>query len=333
MDYITIDHTSSTPIYKQIVSSISNAIDESILKQGDLIPSTNKIAAHFSLARGSVFSAYNELKAAGIIDSRPGKGYYIVNTTTNRKQKILLLLDSFAPYKEILYNSIINTIGTKARIDVYFHHFNVDLLASLIKQHQLHYNAFVVVPIIHPSVTEILETLPRKQLYILDLGYNDFGKKYASVCQNFENDIFQVLQQYKDRLNRYLNFVLVMQKNHVAREIINGFTRFCKTNNMAFNVQATVKNEAVTNGSCFIIIQDNDLVDLISTVQQKGLNLGKEVGVISYNETPLKSVIGEGITTISTDFHLMGKTIAEMVLNRKRGHVENPCTLRLRKSL
>lgn len=333
MDYITIDHTSSTPIYKQIISSISNAIDKSILKQGDLIPSTNKIAAHFSLARGSVFNAYNELKASGIIDSHPGKGYYIVNTTTNRKQKILLLLDSFAPYKEILYNSIIATISTKAKIDVYFHHFNVELLASLIKQHQLYYNAFIVVPTIHPRVTEILETLPRKQLYILDLGYNDFGKKYSSVCQNFENDIFNVLQQYKNHLDRYLNFVLVMQKNHVARDIITGFTRFCKTYNLAFAVQATVKNESVTDRSCFIIIQDNDLVDLINTVRQKGLTIGKEVGVISYNETPLKSVIGEGITTISTDFHLMGKTIAEMVLNRKKEHIENPCKLILRKSL
>lgn len=333
MDYISIDNTSSTPIYKQIISSICNAIDQNILKQGDLIPSANKLAAQFSLARGSVFNAYNELKATGIIDSRPGKGYYIVNTTTNRKQKILLLLDSIAPYKEILYNSFITAIGTKAKVDVYFHHFNIDLLASLINQHQLYYNAFVVAPPIHRRVEEILESIPRKQLYILDLGYKEFGKKYPSVCQNFEKDIFQIMQQYKSHLDKYQQFVLVLHRNHVARGIIRGFTKFCKTNQMACSVQAKVKDSAVAAGACFIVIQDNDLVELIWAVRKKGLKPGKEVGIISYNETPLKSVIGDGIATISTDFQQMGKTIADMVLNRKKGHFENACQLILRESL
>ncbi len=49
MDYIAIDTTSSTPIYKQIGSIHFDAIDKNIIKQkGDLIPSVNKIAAQFS---------------------------------------------------------------------------------------------------------------------------------------------------------------------------------------------------------------------------------------------------------------------------------------------
>jgi hypothetical protein len=33
--------------------------------------------------------------------------------------------------------------------------------------------------------------------------------------------------------------------------------------------------------------------------------MGKDVGVLCYNETSLKSVIGDGITTITTDFNTM----------------------------
>jgi DNA-binding LacI/PurR family transcriptional regulator len=38
------------------------------------------------------------------------------------------------------------------------------------------------------------------------------------------------------------------------------------------------------------------------------LTVGEHVGIISYNETPLKKFIMKGLTTISTDFEAMGVT-------------------------
>ena len=58
-----------------------------------------------------------------------------------------------------------------------------------------------------------------------------------------------------------------------------------------------------------------------------------DVGVISYNETPLKKIILNGITTISTDFKFMGRYAAELILNKKHDHVAVPFHLTLRKSL
>jgi DNA-binding LacI/PurR family transcriptional regulator len=57
------------------------------------------------------------------------------------------------------------------------------------------------------------------------------------------------------------------------------------------------------------------------------------VGVISYNETPLKKIILNGITTISTDFEIMGKKTAELILNQATDHVAVPFHLTLRSSL
>ena len=47
----------------------------------------------------------------------------------------------------------------------------------------------------------------------------------------------------------------------------------------------------------------------------------------------LKEVVEGGITTISTDFVEMGKTLANMVLNKKTGKVRNPSKLIVRSSL
>ncbi|WP_185965281.1 hypothetical protein [Flavobacterium franklandianum] len=41
----------------------------------------------------------------------------------------------------------------------------------------------------------------------------------------------------------------------------------------------------------------------------------KDVGVISYNETPLKALLG--ITVISTDFKGMGEAAAKIILDKK----------------
>ena len=46
---------------------------------------------------------------------------------------------------------------------------------------------------------------------------------------------------------------------------------------------------------------------LIEKIIDCNKEVGKDVGVISYNETPLKKIILNGITTVSTDFMMMGK--------------------------
>ena len=59
---------------------------------------------------------------------------------------------------------------------------------------------------------------------------------------------------------------------------------------------------------------EDDLVLLIEKIIETKLEVGKQVGVIAYNETPLKRIILNGINTISTDFHLMGEKAAQLIL-------------------
>lgn len=71
----------------------------------------------------------------------------------------------------------------------------------------------------------------------------------------------------------------------------------------------------------YITIQERDLVNLVRQARKKKLILGKDIGIISYNETPLKELLG--ITVISTDFKVMGETAAYMVLKNKKEKVKN----------
>ena len=78
---------------------------------------------------------------------------------------------------------------------------------------------------------------------------------------------------------------------------------------------------------------EDDLVSLLDKINYTRLKLGKNIGIISYNESPLKRFILNGITTISTSFAKMGETTARMIQNDELTQVEIPFIVNLRASL
>ena len=94
-----------------------------------------------------------------------------------------------------------------------------------------------------------------------------------------------------------------------------------------------VASEAIQPGEVYINLMEDDLVVLIEKIFSLGLQIGKDVGVISYNETPLKKILLNGITTISTDFKMMGTIAAEIIKSQNRQDKEAPFYLTLRPSI
>src|SRR5205085_1903786 len=121
--------------------------------------------------------------------------------------------------------------------------------------------------------------------------------------------------------------------SYFPQEIIKGFLNFCDT--YAFNnkIVHNMVNEPIDSGEVFINLMEDDLVNLIEKIMATKLVVGKDVGVISYNETPVKKIILEGITTISTDFKIMGERTAQLILSNSKEHIEVPFYLTLRPSL
>jgi DNA-binding LacI/PurR family transcriptional regulator len=81
------------------------------------------------------------------------------------------------------------------------------------------------------------------------------------------------------------------------------------------------------------VLEDGDLVELVRQVKQRGLQLGHDIGVLAFNETPLKEVLADGIAVISTDHEKMGETAARLILEKRHEKVKNPFQLIRRASL
>jgi DNA-binding transcriptional regulator YhcF (GntR family) len=332
MRLISIQNNKGVPKYKQIINSIEEAIQQVRLNKGDQLPSVNKIRLEYSLSRDTVLQAYDELKKRGIIYAIPGKGYYIKSIEVSIKQRIFLLFDELNIFKEDLYNSFLENIGSTAQVEIFFHHFNVPIFQKLIDDSNGYYSKYVIMPTHLIEAATIIKTLPVDTVYILDQTNPELSN-YPAVYQNFVKDMYEGLVKGKAKLSKYKKLILIFPGFREPLGMKIGFENFCNDFNFDYEIITEFKNRTINLGEVYVIPSDRDLLAVIEKAKFQHLQLGYDYGIISYNETPLKKLVENGITTISTDFQAMGKTLAESILKNKKIQIENPSQLILRNSL
>jgi DNA-binding transcriptional regulator YhcF (GntR family) len=332
MKIISIYKNHRSPIYKQIIVSIERTIEEKRIKINDKLPSINKVCLEFSLSRDTVLQAYDELKKRGIIYAIPGKGYYVKSIGISIKNKVFLLFDEWNVFKEDLYNSFIYNLGVDSQVDIFFHHFNIKVFQKLISESNGNYTKYVIMPSNFREINSLLSTLPVQDVYILDQTNPELSH-YSCVAQNFVKDIYNALLEGKSRLDQYQKMILIFPGYREPLAMKIGFEKFCIDFNFEYEILSELNQYKISKGQVFIIPNDRDLVHVIEESKLNGLKIGRDIGIVSYNETPLKKVVENGITTISTDFEQMGEKLAQMVLEGQSKQIENKCNLILRNSL
>ena len=326
------------PKYTQVVNAVTEAIRKGQLKKGQKISSINELSDEYFISRVTVEKAYNILKEQGTIIPIKGKGFYINNVDIDTPVKILLLFNKISNYKKQIYNSFIQTLGTNAIVDLKIHHFNVQILRSFVENNLSDYDYIVLMPYFYEDTDEavnIIKSIPANKLMILDRRIPYFTSGCGCVYQDFENDIIDALDKGLDLLQKYSKLYFV-HSNMIPYppEMARGFRRFCMQNSFKNEVIGEVNaTTQVKKGDAFIVIEETDLSSLIKNCRTKGLKIGKDVGIISYNETPLKEVLLDGITVISTDHEKMGESAANLILNNSKDSIKNPFIFIRRKSL
>lgn len=330
-----VSNDSGVPKYKQLINSLFQSIENGAVTIGTRLPSINAICKEFGLSRDTVLVAFNELKARGIISSVPGKGYYVESTSTQFKQKIFLLFEEFNPFKEILYNSFVEHLNGQAFVDIFFHHFNRSVFKGLIENNIGKYTSYVIMPAKFNDAYSVLKQLPQEKVFILDQTNAILKKYYPAVYQNFEQDVFQALFSGIDLLEKYQKIYLVFPGGKEPIGQMKGFQKFAKeyAARWEFEVISDLKEQTIKKGEAYIVPADKDLVKLVKEAKLNQLTIGKDLGIVSYNDTPLKEVVADGITTISTDFQEMGRILADMVIHSKKLQIENKSLLIRRRSL
>jgi DNA-binding transcriptional regulator YhcF (GntR family) len=315
------------PKYKQIVQSVITDIERGVLKKGDQLPSISELSGDYDLARDTVEKAYRELRERGFLTSVQGKGYY-VQVSGEPKLKILLVFNKLSSYKKRIYYAFLEALGDQATVDLHIHHYNVHLFEEIIERNLGKYNYYVVMP--HFTLAtrpeeylRVLNLIPPQELVLLDKDIPELKQPVISVFQDFNRDIGGALDGLAEVLMRYPRMVMLLPSDdNYPVEIDRGFRQFCRFNDKDFAVKENALDEVLVPGTAYVVVRETDLAELVKKVRQSGYQLGREIGLISFNETPLKELLN--VTVITTDFEHMGRTAAHLILEQKPVKVKNP---------
>lgn len=320
---------------RQIVTSIIIDVKTGVLKKDDRLPSINDFSRTYNVSRDTVEKAYIELRKLGYVNAIRAVGYFITGKTDN-DIKILLAFNKLSDYKKIVYDNFVKTIGKNATVDLFIHHYDIKLLKNIVEERRDHYQYYVVMP--HFTLetgtkdyVPFFKKFKKGELILLDKDIPYLGEKRRGVVQDFENDIYKALKSDRKNLAKYKSIKLVIPgySNH-PQDIRKGTKQYCLETRKKFVELNDLDRDNLVAGNLYIIILESDLAELIKRVQNSAFKLGKEIGIISFNETVLKEVLN--ITVITTDFEQMGISTARMLLENQQGIHINPFKMIKRQS-
>ncbi len=323
---------SQIPVYKQVVGQIEQLIQDGIYTENYLLPSMNELAATLEISKETVKKAYSILRNKGYINARQGKGFYVAAPNATAKLNVLLLFDKLSNYKQVLFNSFSKEIGDAAEVTIRLHNQNVDLLEYYIDENLDLFDYYVITPhfpldsATQKRVAKILSRIPNRKLIMVDRWMQELTGNYGVVYQDFENDAYEGLEcgLQKIKTHKKLN-VVTLPSSLYHDSVSRAVERFCSDNHIDVEFHTQITPEIIRAREVYLILNsqyDLGLIELIRRARELKYKVGRDISIISYNESPINEIILNGLTTISTDFHQMGVLVARMILDKRLSKVK-----------
>ncbi len=319
---IKIDSNSQIPVYKQLIDIVQELVNTTRYKKGDFLPSMNVLSNELQISKETVKKAYSVLRDKGVIESTQGKGFYVTNNGNN-KFKILVLFDKISTYKQVLYSSFAAQIKDISEITIRLHNQDIELFEHFVEENLDQFDYYIITPHfplqrgIQNRALKTLKKIPNRKLILLDKYLDKLPGNFGAVYQDFENDIYDGLSQGIDKLKKIKKLnVISMPGSMYAPLIQKGIKKFSKENNIPFKIHKKIDFENIHEKEVFLILNsqlDVELIELAKAAKLKGCEIGKDIGIISYNESPINEIVLNGLTVLSTDFKKMGELAAEMI--------------------
>lgn len=75
--HIILNHSSMVPIYEQLMEQMKSDIIQSVLSEGEALPSVRTLAGELRISALTVKKAYDKLEEEGFVTTVHGKGTYV----------------------------------------------------------------------------------------------------------------------------------------------------------------------------------------------------------------------------------------------------------------
>lgn len=327
----------SIPVYKQVISQIEQKIISGEFAPGYQLPSMNELASKLDISKETIKKAYAILRDKGVIEPHQGKGFYVRGIEEERPLRILLLFDKLSSYKQVIFQSFMDKIGSDAEVTIRIHNQNLDVLEFFIDEDVDNFDYYVVAPhfpldsVSQKRMHKLLKRIPNRKLILVDRYLSGLHGNFGAVYQDFSSDIAYALSEGLDKLKTFSSLnVVIMPNSLYAAQIRLAVGDFCRKNDIVVRYYNGVSEDIVRPNEVYLMLNsqhDAGLLSFSRIAKKLGLKIGEDISVISYNDSPINEIILNGLTAVSTDFRQMGELAAEMILGKTMSKVK--CDFRL----
>lgn len=318
------------PKYSQIIDLILKEIDKKIFTPGDRIPSIKEASEEHLISRDTVEKAYKELSQRGVLISVPGKGYYVKGNSSSR-MKVMALMPEMGYEEQEFYNAFLLGLGKQAISHLYCFGKDPKHFADTLKYHLGDYDYYLVWPKLiqdFPEVKSHIQKIPQNKLIHV-------GAKTKTHTAVLSKSIVNSIKALPQSGSKYKNWAVVFP------ESVSGHQKDWKEAILlaadamkieATEIPASMIHTIEQNTLCFTW-DTPQLLQLLQYSTQKGMLPGKDIGIISLQEHPLKKALAGGITTLTLATEKLGNYAAQLVLKQSKDSLSFETELTVRQSV
>jgi len=326
----------SEPLFRQLMAYIEEQIRSGAFSPDKPLPSLNAMAIQTGLSKETVIKAYAHLCKEGAINSLPGKGYFVREGYLSGKPSLFVLMDKLSLHQQDIMGGIMEELSGRADITIRMHYQDIGQFESELHKALDRYDWYLVFP--HFSIDKgtqekalkLLGIIPPEKLIIMDRLVDGAPQMAGASYQSIEQDIPAMLEPVLDDIRKYRTFRYISLSVSLYGDLVaDTILKFAQEHSVRVEILKEIPDVICEKDLFFVSGSrlDRRLSELLRKMTTSGLEIGKDVGLICYNDFPLNEFILGGLTTLSTDFFQMGRTAAQMILSGKVSKVHCPCSL------
>ena len=217
-------------------------------------------------------------------------------------------------------------------VDLDLHNFNRKSFDMLLEEEAGKYSIYVIMAGRFENLEQQLRKLGGRVI-LVDHCQDSLRGSFSSVTQNFAMDVYDALVSGLPQLSKYRELVLVQSSPKEPLERYDGVQLFCKDYGFECGFLKSMEGFPIRPGVVYLTPEDREIVNIELAARAQGLKAGRDYGLVAFNEQVTNEILCGGLTTISTDFVQMGKTLVDLIKDKDIRTVHNPSKLILRNSL
>lgn len=319
-----INAGSDVPAYRQFVDAVVRNVENGTYSAGLRMPSLNEMAGILGISKETVYKAYSSLCSIGVLSSSRGRGYF-VSDRENGTTSVLILLSELNPNMMTIVMSFMQKVGDRVKVTIKFHNQDPDIFKNYVNVEFGRYDYYVVFPHFDPDrlsqeqITAILNGIPPERLIVMDRYLPGLGKSTGASYQYIFGDVCDclgdqgVLSDFR-RYNRLKS--LPVYTSLYGKEVNEALRLFCGRNHIPYE-EVRRQDLKVFRGDVFFIYGCSlgyEVEALAETIKAADMVVGKDVGIICFDDFQVNGIVLGGLTTLSTDYVEMGENAADMIL-------------------